>query len=221
MSLTAGASHATQETASPVVVTRGRGVVRAAPDQARVTVAAESRATSPREAQQRTATAMVAVQSALEDGGVPADAITTLSFQLQPEFDYQNGQRRLLGYLARNTIEVRLDEIDRVGAVLDLVTRAGATSVTGVRFDVRERADLEREALRLAVGDARARAEAAAAGAGRSIAEVQRIEEHGAAVPEPRPVVMAMRAQSAAAETPIAPGEIEVVAAVTLTATLR
>ena len=72
------------------------------------------------------------------------------------------------------------------------------------------------------VDDARARAEAAAAGAGRTIDRVIRIEEPGRGV-SPGPV-MRMRETMAAADaapTPVAPGEIEIRAAVVLTATLR
>jgi uncharacterized protein YggE len=94
--------------------------------------------------------------------------------------------------------------------------------VSGVRFDLKERARLEREALALAVADARARAEAAARAAGRSAGEVLRIDEQRAIGPEPRPVMMAMRAGlQESAETPIAPGELEIRATVTLTTALR
>jgi uncharacterized protein YggE len=54
------------------------------------------------------------------------------------------------------------------------------------------------------------------------VAGIVRIEEQGAAVmPPPRPV-MAMRAEMAQQQTtPVAPGELEIRAAVTLTAALR
>jgi uncharacterized protein YggE len=101
---------------------------------------------------------------------------------------------------------------------------SGATNVGGVRFDLKDRESVEREALKLAVADARARANAAAAGGGVTIERVLRIEEHRAAVmPPPRPVpMMAMRESlQAEAQPPIAAGEIEIKAAVTLTAIVR
>jgi uncharacterized protein YggE len=91
-----------------------------------------------------------------------------------------------------------------------------------VRFDLKDRASAEREALRLAVEDARRRADAAASGAGMRIERVVRIEEHRVSVsPPPRPM-MAMRAElgQAAAEPPIEAGELEVRSAVTLTAAM-
>jgi uncharacterized protein YggE len=126
------------------------------------------------------------------------------------------------GYVARNTVEVRVDEIDRVGELLELAVGSGATSVSGVRFDLKDRAKHEREALRLAVDDARGRAEAVAAAAGRGIAGVQRIDvvqAGGGPVPMPR---LAMARENAVADAPpIAPGQIEIREQVTLTSILK
>jgi len=207
-----------------VVVTVGEGLVRAAPDRATVTLAAEARAKSPREAQRQNAQAMTAVQQAFRGAGLAEAALRTLAYELQPEFDYASGKQTLRGYLARNSIEVRLDDIGRVGEIIDLAVGSGATSVGDIRFELADRAVREREALRLAVVDARARAEAMAAGLGRSLAAVVRVEEQGAAeAPPPMPRVMAMRAEAMAAPAPppVSPGEIELRARVTLTARLK
>lgn len=208
----------------PVVITAGQGIVKRTPDRAWVSITAESRARSPREAQRLNADAMAAVMQNLKGTGIPPDALKTSSYDLQPEFDYANGRQTLRGYVARNSVEVRVDELPRVGELLDLAVGAGATSVSGVRFDLKDRVGAEREALRQAVADARARADAAASGAGMRVERVLRIEEQRTGpVPPPRPMVMAMRAEAgqAAAEPPISAGEIEIHASVTLTAAVR
>ncbi len=208
----------------PVVVTAGQGIVKRAPDRAWVSITAESRARSPREAQRLNADAMAAVMQNLKGAGISPDALKTSSYDLQPEFDYANGRQTLRGYVARNSVEVRVDDLPRVGELLDLAVGSGATSVGGVRFDLKDRAGAEREALRQAVADARARADAAASGAGMRVERVLRIEEQrGGPMPPPRPMVMAMRAEAgqAGAEPPISAGEIEIHASVTLTASVR
>lgn len=211
-----------QETNLPVVVTTGERIVRTAPDCAYVTATAEARAQNPKDAQQQGARAMASVMAGLKQASLPADAIRTLAYEIHPEFDYVEGKQRLRGYVARNTIEVRLDTLDRVGEMLDLIVGSGASVVTGLRFDRKDRTALEREALKQAVADALARAEAAAAGAGQAVARIQRIEESRVTVQPPQPLLQAMRAEAAAvAETPITPGEIEIRAQVTLTAILK
>ncbi|MBI3047596.1 MAG: SIMPL domain-containing protein [Acidobacteria bacterium] len=219
--LTTVPAAAQQPRDEALVVTSGEGVVQAAPDRAWVALTTESRAGSPREAQRRNAEAMTAVQARLRAAGVPADAIRTIAYDLQPEWDFVNNRRVSRGYVARNTIELRIDAIERVGDLLEVAVESGATSVGGVRFDVKERDRLEREALRLAVADARAKADAAAAAAGRAVERVRRIEEHGVVSPPPIPVVAAREALQASDAPPIAGGQIELRARVTLTAELK
>src|SRR5690606_31392867 len=97
------------------------------------------------------------------------------------------------------------------------------TTVSSVRFDLKDRSGAEREALRLAVADARARADAMAAGAGVTIERVLRIAD----TPQPRfrpvaDVAMMRSAAPAAAEmTPVQAGLIEIHAQVELTAVVK
>ena len=208
---------------TPVVVTTGEGLVQAVPDRAWITISAESRAGNPREAQRRNVEAMTPVIDKLRAAGIPADAIRTIGYDLQQEWDFVNNKRVSRGYVARNTIEVRVDTIDRVGELLEMAVGSGATSVGGIRFDLKDRGKLEREALRLAVAEARADADAAAAAAGLTIARVLRIDAQrfgGGPVPMPRMAMM--REQAAASDAPpISAGQIEIRAQVTITSVLK
>src|SRR4029453_14562909 len=187
----------------PVVVTSGQGVVLAVPDRAWITISAESRAPGPREAQRLNAEAMRPVQDKLRAAGIPAEAIRTTAYDVQYEWDFVNNKRVGRGYVARNSIEVRIDAIDRVGGYLEIAAGSGATALGGIRFDLKDQAKLEREALRLAVLDARAKADAAAAGAGRIVDRILRVEEPGVDVP------------------PISAGQMEIRARATVTAALK
>jgi uncharacterized protein YggE len=217
------AQQPTTTPAEPVVVTTGEGVVQAVPDRAWITVSAESRAATAREAQKRNADAMNPVLSKLKSAGIAADAIKTISYDVQYEWDFVNGKRVGRGYVARNTIEVRVDNVDRVGEYLEIAVESGATALGGVRFDLKDKAKLEREALRLAVADARAKADAAAAGAGRAVERVIRVEESSIeGGPIPRPIMMRQEAQvGIAAAPPISTGQTEIRARVTLTASIK
>jgi uncharacterized protein YggE len=217
----ASAQERVAPTERPAIVTSGEGIVKMAPDRVWVSIAAESRARSPRDAQRANADAMSAVLGRLKGTGLPADAIRTSGYDLQPEFDYANGKQTLRGYVARNAIDVRVDDIARVGEILDLAVGSGATSVSGVRFDLKDRSAAEREALKRAVADARARADAAASGAGLTIDRVMRIEEQRGYVQEPRPMAMRRDLAAESAQTPITAGELEVRATVTMTTAIR
>jgi uncharacterized protein YggE len=206
-----------------VIVASGVATVKRAPDQAFVTFTTESRAAKPAEAQRLNAQAMTEVQNAVKQAGIPADAVRTLSFNLREDVDWVNGKRTPRGYVVANAIEVRVDKLEDLGRLLDAAVTAGATNVSSIRFDLKDRTGAEREAVRLAVTDARARADAAADGAAARVSKILRIEETSDRnVPPPMPMMRMAEARVAAApETPVAAGEIEIRATVTLTAAIE
>ena len=203
----------------PSIVTRGQATLKRVPDQAWVQISAETRAQTPAEAQRLAAEAMTSVQAMLKKAGVAADAMKTSGYSLQPDIDWSGGRSRVRGYIARNQIEVRVDALDRIGAVIDAAGSSGATSMAGLRFDLKDRVAVEREALGLAVQDAMARAKAIAAGAGATLGPILRIDEQGSEPPRRIDYMTTMRAEAAATPppTPISPGEIEIQVSVTLT----
>jgi uncharacterized protein len=205
-----------------LIVVRGQAVVRRAPDVARVTVAVETRASNPRDAQRQNAEGMAAVARRITDAGIARDALRTIGVRLDQEYDTANGRRTPKGFVARNTLEVTVNDVSRAGDIADLAVQAGATAIDGVQFELKDRAAAEREALRLAVADARARADAAAGGAGRSIDRIVRIEDEGTVQPPPRPMMRAMATTAEMVSVGVAePGLIEVHAGVTLTVSMK
>jgi uncharacterized protein YggE len=208
----------------PVIVTTGEAIVKKAPDRAWVSIGAESRARTAQEAQKLNTDAMTAVIEKIKAAGIAADAIQTTGYNLQPEFDYRDGKQTLRGYVARNQVQVRVDALATTGDVIAAAVSTGATNVSGVRFDLKDRDSVERQAISAAVRDARRRADSAASGAGVAIDRIIRIEEQRADEidgPRPMPVQMAMRAEALQAAVPIEAGEIEVRARVTLTAAIK
>jgi uncharacterized protein len=203
-------------TGPPVLVTGGEAEVRAAPDRALVRLTTEARAPVAKAAQQQEAAAMSAVQKLLAEMKIPAAVVRTLAYDLQLEFDYDKGKRTPRGYLARHVIEVRVDDLAQLGDLIGKAVDSGAAGVSDIQFEVKARADLEREALKKAVEDARARADAMAAGAGKTIGGIIRVEEHRQVDGGPRPMAFARAAmKDEAVATPVAAGEIEIKATVT------
>jgi uncharacterized protein len=204
------------------VVVSGEGVIKVAPDQAWVRIGTESRSKVSKDAQQRNAEVMTAVQQKLTALGIAKDAIRTVGIDLQPEFDYNNGRQTLRGYVARNTIEVRVDDFAKVGDVLDAAVASGATNVHGLRFDVKNRDAVEEQALQRAVAEGMAKAQTIAGAAKRTVDRILRIEEQfvGGGGPQPMPERAMMR-MAADASTPVEAGEIEIRAMVRLTVAIR
>ena len=117
--------------------------LREAHDRAWLQITAESRARNPRDAQKTNSDVMSVVLQKLRGAGLAADALQTRGYDLQPEFDYNNGRQTLKGYVARNSLEVRVDELARLGEILDLAVTFGATTV-GMAPNVRRCASRSR-----------------------------------------------------------------------------
>jgi len=205
----------------PQIIVTGDGVVKATPDQAWVQIGAETRSKVSKEAQQRNAEVMTAVQQKISSFGIPKDAIKTVAVDLQPEFDYANGKQSLRGYVARNTVEVRVDDLTKLGDVLDAAVASGAATIHGLRFDVKARGDAEQAALQAAVKNAMAKAEAVATGSQRAVDRILKIEELSGGAPLPMMKQFSMAARAADASTPVAPGELEIRAQVRLSVAIK
>jgi uncharacterized protein YggE len=203
----------------PQIIVTGEGLVKATPDQAWVQIGAETRSKVSKDAQQRNAEIMTAIQLKIASFGIPKDAVKTTAVDLQMEFDYANGKQTPRGYVARNTIEVRVDDLTKLGEVLDAAVASGAATIHGLRFDVKGRDNLEKAALQNAVTNAMGKTQAIAAASNRAVDRVLRIEELSAGdVPRPMMRQMAMAAQDS---TPVAAGEIEIRAQVRVAVVMK
>ena len=207
---------------APAIVAIGEAMVTVAPDRAFIQISADGHAKKAADAQRMAADAMMSVQNALKAAGVPADAIKTTGYSLAPEYDYVSGQQQFRDYAARNEIEVRVDDLSKISAVIDAGGAAGAATVSGLRFDLKTRATVEQAALKDAVADAMARAGAIAAGASRSLGAIVRISEQRVSEPvSTRYLTTFSAGRGGGTPTPIEPGEINVRAQVTVTVAIK
>jgi hypothetical protein len=212
--------------ARPAITTPGEATITRAPDRAWVTVATDARAGNSGDARRMGAMAMSDVQAALKTTGLAPDAIRTLGFSLQPQVLWTEGKSSVTGFVAHNEIEVRVDDLDKLPAVLDVVTtpKNVSLSIEGPRFDLKDREAIEHDALAAAVANAMSRARAIAEGAKASLGPILSIENETPSSPGPMPLVRGLSmatAGGAPPSTPITPGTIEIRAAVRLTIAIQ
>ena len=211
---------------SPMVVTQGEGIVKKAPDQAWLSIATETREVKADDARRKSAENMAAVQAKLRLTGLSVDAIRTTGYRLEPEMEWKKSRGIVKGYIVHNQIEIRIDNLDCLSDIIDLVEVTGNTTLrlSGLRFALKDQQNAETEALRLAVQTALARAQAIASGAQQMLGSILRIEEQnlgGLVRPDIFPMRTAMVKSSDTSETPITVEDIEVRVRVILTVELR
>ena len=206
--------------AVPAITVTGTAEVAAAPDRALVSLGAVVENKQAQEAQKQIAQTMQRVIKDIKAQGIPEDKIRTVGLSLNPVYSHpapRAGQEpeapRIVAYRAANTVRVQVDDLERVGGVIDAGIAAGANQLNSLAFDLRDDLKYRKQALQLAAQEARTKAEAIASALNLQLGEVLEIREEGA--PAHYPVERRMAAPSAAG-TPIQPGQVQVNASVNL-----
>ena len=198
---------AAAQTQAPRVITMGgHGEVRATPDTAMLSAGVSTNAPTAAAALSANNNRMQAVMAAIKKLGVSDKDIRTSNFSVSPQYANSNNEApRITGYQASNQVEVRLEDVNKLGAALDALVAAGANQMHGVSFLIRDDAALLSQARTAAVAEARAKAETFAKAAGVSLGAILSISEEGA--PTPRPLYAMAAPMAMAKVVPVAMGE--------------
>lgn len=198
------------------IVVTGSGFAEAAPDMAVITLGVTEQAAQARAAMQASSESAGRILARLEEMGVAARDIQTGNLSLRPVWRNRGGQDgppEITGYVASNRLNVRVRDLERLGAVLDAVLGDGANDFGGLRFSVAEPSAMENAARAGAVADAMEKASQLAAAAGIALGPVQSISEQ---LDGPRPQLRMAEMAMADAAVPVAPGEVSVSVSVTM-----
>jgi uncharacterized protein YggE len=213
-----------QQTAAPQLSSirvTGDARVTTKPDRVQIDIGVTTRALQAQEAAAQNAHQTDAVLGSLRKAAGAAAVLKTVSYSLSPTYKYHpNGEEpTLTGYTAANVVQVTLDDLARIGAVIDAATQAGANQVQGIQFTLRDQDAVRAEALRQAAVSARAKADVLAAALQLKILRVLNVEENSPRVLPVRTFMggARMSAAAAAAPTPVESGTLDVTADVMLT----
>lgn len=151
------------------------------------------------------ATRSNAVLDALRDAGYSDDELTTQDVSLQRsclrncrDRDPRDGKRPepVVGYRASSDIVVETAAIERVGETIDVAIDAGANRIQRVVFDVEDKREAVKSALRDAMAFATEKAQVLAESGNRELGPAMVIEEGRTRAPRPVGVAGAALEQS-------------------------
>ena len=207
-----------------VLTVNAEGKTSAKPDLAVFTAGVATTGKTAGEALSANSTAMNRVIQALKRSGIAERDIQTSNLSLNPVYGSRERSANaleqelppILGYRANNTVTVKQRKIEQFGKVIDTLVSAGANQVSGPSFQMDDPETALDEARVEAIGKARERAELYAKAAGLHVVRILSISEGGSYSPRP-PVAYARVAMEMAEEsTPVAAGEVEVQANVSV-----
>ncbi|OKL45455.1 SIMPL domain-containing protein [Pseudovibrio exalbescens] len=200
----------------------GVGTVNVVPDQAIVVSRVVTQNETAQAALSENSTKVQALIDEIEAAGIEKTAIQTSGFGINPIYDNSPEARQsgkapeILAYRVTNGVEVKADDISKLGSLLTSMVEAGANSVGQISFVVSDPQAKMDEARTKAVADALRKAELYAKAAGQELGDVLSINESGSGN-YPRPEVMYAARASMDSATPISAGEEQLSANVVLT----
>ena len=160
--------------AIPRISVSGTGTVNATPDQGQIAFTVRIQDALAANAVSRQAAIMDQVMAGLTAEGIAKEAITTSAYSLNPVYnqtDYckegycptpttTSGQ--IIGYEAIQSIQVTVNDLPRIGSVLDKIVQAGVNQIDYIGFSFKDATynSLRAQAYKNAVADARGQADA-------------------------------------------------------------
>jgi len=117
-----------------------------------------------------------AIVDAVKTFGVPPEDIKTQNLNVfqGEETYYEDGRQksRLGQWRVSNTVEITLADVERTQALVDILTKSGATNIYGPNFSVDDTTDLEGGLIEEAMKNAREKAVRVAQASGRKLGKM-------------------------------------------------
>jgi len=176
----------------PSISVRGVGEMNVAPDVATFSFGVEAQAPDPAAAQQAAAEKINAALAYLAEQGVAAADTKTVAYNIYPRYEYPlpgpffGSEQRIVGYIAEQTVQVKVREASMAGELIAGVGARGATNVSGLSFTIDDAEAVKAEAREKAVADAKEKAEQLADALGVRLVRITNLwEEEGGGLPPP------------------------------------
>jgi uncharacterized protein len=208
-------SHAAEAQQVPAVTTNGEASAEVEPDIATISLAVDTERRKAADAARENARAVLAIVNEIKAQGIDAKDIKTISVTLAPVYDEERDasgyvtKRTLRGYSASNSLNVRIKDIGKAGALASQMLDKGANRFDGISYDYSQKAEKYNELRAEAVRDALRKAKSYVDALGIKLGRVLEITvQPHSAVPLglQRMNAAAAPAQKAAIAIPVEPG---------------
>lgn len=192
----------------------GVGTAQMAPDQATIVIGVTSEGADARKAQTDNARTAQAVTRAILATGIAEKDVQTNNYNFYPLYTNENRKNVVYGYRVDNNVAVVVNDIGKVGTVIDAALAAGANDISSLSFGAKSTAAVRKTALERAVVDARAKADVLAAALGRRIVGVRNVAENVSDIGghDLRAAKLYSAGAAMDASTPISAGSLEMTA---------
>ena len=147
------------------------------------------------------------------------DKIKTTSYRLYPVYEYNNSTKKqyLKEYRAVNEVLVETYNLKIIGKLIDSTSTLGVNRINGPRFGISNSDDIKKQALALAVKDAKMTADVVASTSGTKIIKILKISpSYHSPQPYHNRNYQTEAISAKAVSTPIEPGDLTITANVNI-----
>lgn len=161
-------------------VSTGRAELEVVPDEAQVSVGITIQRSTVSATQEEANRVINAITRQLQSLGIKKEQIKTSNYSIYPNYDYNQGAGRIIGYNINSNLEIKLTDFELLNAVIDTATREGANQVGGVQFTLskEKEAELKNQARQVAIKDAQESAQELARLSGIRLGRVVDVQEN-------------------------------------------
>ncbi len=178
--LVAGCTGGSTPPYPPTITVTGTGTAYAEPETALISLGFNISETDPETAVQAAAEQAESAIASAEAAGIGRENITTTGYSLWVEDEYDYNTYAYTGktlYHVNHSMQVKVADTERVGAVLAALVSGGANTVYSVRFTVEDMGEVYARARETALDDAARTAGQLAERLGVNIGGVQNVSE--------------------------------------------
>ena len=171
--IAASACSTAEEPPRSVTVT-GTGSATAVPDEATLSMSIIARRPALADAQAEATAVAERILELTDRLGIDRDSVDTTGASVRPDYqwDRDNNQQVLRGYIAERRMRIEIDDLDQLGALTEGVVGAGVNQVSPPVLGSSQRRDAYRRALEEAAADAEANARVLATSLGARLGKV-------------------------------------------------
>jgi len=210
-------SFAQEHKQVPMINVSGEGKVKVAPDQALISISIETKGTKAEDVKRENDKKMDAILKFIKKSNIAPEDFQTQRISLNPNYDYE---KKKYNYIATQSVQILLKDLSKYDTLMEGLVNEGINRIDNVEFKSSKMLQLQSDARKLAIKDAKAKAEDFVSVLGQKVGKAIVISDNSQSyIPQPRMYAMKSmsmdKAESAPRET-LAIGEIEIIANVSV-----
>ena len=208
-------SYAQEQKQVPMINVSGEGKVKVAPDQASISISIETKGIKAVDVKQENDKKMDAILKFVKKSNIATEDFQTQRISLNPNYDYE---KKKYSYIATQTLQILLKDLSKYDALMEGLVNEGINRIDNVEFKSSKIFQLQSDARKLAMKDAKSKAEDFVSVLNQKVGKAILISDNSQIyISQPRMYAMkaTFDAESAPRET-LAIGEIEITANVSV-----